>query len=78
MSTLLLETTMAKKTARLPQVKLRTEVYESAQIVATLRGESLQDLVSNILEPALKRMEADELAKRTRQISQPRKPGGGK
>ena len=75
MSTLLLEPTMAKKTARLPQVKLRMEVHESAQIVATLRGEALQDLVSDILEPALKRMEADELAKRTKQISQPRKPG---
>lgn len=46
--------------------KLPADVVESARIVAAFRNQSMADLIGEILRPVLKRMEAEEIAKRTK------------
>lgn len=55
-------------------VKLRTEVVKSARVIIAIKGNTtLTDLISDILEPILAKMEEEVLASRTR----PSKGKGG-
>lgn len=47
-------------------VKLRMGAVESARIVAALRGVTITDLISDMIEEDLKRMEREEIEKRAR------------
>jgi plasmid stability protein len=47
-------------------VKLPGDVVLAARIVAAFRGESMADLLGDILRPVLSRMEAEEMAKRAK------------
>ncbi len=51
-------------------VKLHADVMESVRIVATYRGENIQDILSNILRPIIFRMEREERAKRDRKLAE--------
>lgn len=46
--------------------KLPADVVESARIVAAFRNESMADLLGDILRPILKRMEKEEMVKRSK------------
>jgi hypothetical protein len=56
---------MADK-AKIVTVKVDADVLESARIVAAFKGVPIQDLLSDILRPALARMEREEIEKRQR------------
>lgn len=47
-------------------VKLTADVVESARIVSALRDEDMVHLLSDLLRPLLKKIEDEELAKRTK------------
>lgn len=47
-------------------VKLPMDVIEAARIVAAYRGEAMQDMLAEILRPALTRMEREEVARRAK------------
>jgi hypothetical protein len=56
-------------------VKLTTDVIESARIISAFRGVSMTDLLSDILRPILKSIEAEEAAKRYPSIDpKPKRP----
>ena len=46
--------------------KLPADVVESARIVAAFRNVSMADLLGEILRPTLKKMEREEMAKRSK------------
>jgi hypothetical protein len=61
---------MARKKADKPaleSVKLPADVMESARIVAAYTGESLADMLGDILRPVLARREREEAAKRAKE-----------
>jgi hypothetical protein len=64
MTTDLLEPKMAGEKPKTLSAKLHVDVIESARIVAAFRNESITDLLSEILRPALAQMEKEEIAKR--------------
>lgn len=66
---------MTEKKPSTLSVKLRMEVIESARVVAALRGVTITDLISDMVEEDLKRMEQEEIDKRAKPKRQPR---GGK
>lgn len=47
-------------------VKLRPETVEAARIVAVYRGVTITDLLSDILDPILAKMEYEEVTRRTK------------
>lgn len=55
---------MAIKTPDTQSVKLKLDVIQSARIVASCRGESITDLLSDILRPIIAKMEREEMQKR--------------
>ena len=57
-------------------VKLHLDVIESARIVAAFTGETMTDLMSDILRPALAKMETEAIARRTGR-PRPKGPKGG-
>jgi hypothetical protein len=61
-----LDPPMADEKIRNLSVKLRMEVIEAARIVSAFRGETMTDMLSDILEPILARMEKEETAKRAK------------
>lgn len=65
MATALLDPPMADEKPKTMSVKLPMDVIESARIVAAYRGETMADLMADILRPELARMEQDEMARRT-------------
>lgn len=61
---------MAKRKADKPElvsVKLPADVIDSARIVSAYTGETMADLLGNLLRPQLAKMEREEAAKRARQ-----------
>jgi hypothetical protein len=78
MATGLLEPPMADEKPKTMSVKLPMDVIESARIVAAYRGETMADLMAEILRPTLARMEQEEMARRTQatQVGAKRKAGG--
>lgn len=66
MSTATLDEQMATEKPKTLSVKLRTEVVEAARIVSAYSGDQITDLLSNILEPILAKMEQEEHAKRAK------------
>lgn len=50
-------------------IKLRFSVVESARVVAVLRGVTMTDLISDMVEDDLRRMEREEIDKRTARTS---------
>lgn len=78
MTTGLLDPPMADEKPRTMSVKLPMDVIESARIVSAYRGESMADLMADILRPVLSRMEQEEIARRTQatQAGAKRKAGG--
>jgi hypothetical protein len=65
-TTELLDPPMADEKPKTLSVKLNMDVVESARIVAAYRGETITDLLSDILRPILDRMEHEEVAKRAK------------
>lgn len=55
-------------TSKVAATKLRADVMESARIVAAYRGVQIQDLLSEILRPALARMEREEVERRLKEM----------
>jgi len=76
MSLDLLDPPMASAKPKAMSVKLPMDVIESARIVSAFRGESMTDLLAELLRPALAKMEADEIAKRSQSMAGKRKGGG--
>jgi hypothetical protein len=66
MSTAVLEQTMAEEKPKTMSVKLHIDVIEAARIVAAYRGDSMTDMLSDILRPVLAKMEREEIAKRAK------------
>ena len=66
MSQSLLDEPMADKKPATLSVKLRMSVIESARVVAALRGVTMTDLISDMIESDLKRMEQEEIDKRAK------------
>jgi hypothetical protein len=66
--------TTEKSKPKTLSVKLHTDVIDSARVVSALRGEPMQDMISDILRPILTRMEHEEIGKRAGSIK--RKVGG--
>ncbi len=58
---------MADDKPKTLSVKLHMDVIESARIVAAYKGDSMTDLLSNVLRPILAKMEQDEVAKRSKE-----------
>lgn len=63
-------------------IKLPEDVVNSARIVSALRGIPMQDLMAEILRPALAKMERESLSDRARELDKPPAPkrkakGGG-
>jgi hypothetical protein len=56
MSTATLDQTMADEKPKLMSVKLPVDVLESARIVAAFTGETMTELMANVLRPALAKM----------------------
>jgi hypothetical protein len=62
--------TMAKKRADKPaleSVKLPADVMESARIVAAYTGDSMAEMLGNMLRPILAKREREEAAKREKE-----------
>ena len=47
-------------------LKFPVDVLESAKIVAALKGQTMTELLADILRPALAKLEEQELAKRAK------------
>lgn len=65
MPTATLEPEMAAEKPKTMSIKLPMDVIESARIVSAYRGETMTELMGEILRPALARMEQEEMARRT-------------
>ena len=52
--------------SRLLSIKLHADVVESARIVAAYRGQTMADVIGDLVRPLLKKLERDEHAKRNR------------
>jgi hypothetical protein len=59
---------------RMMSIKLRTATVEAARIVSAYRGEHMAEMLSDLLDPILAKMEQQEVAKRSR----PERGKGGK
>jgi hypothetical protein len=62
---------MAKRRADRPvleSVKIRSDVMDSARVVAVLTGESIADMLSDILRPVLARREREEVARKAKDL----------
>jgi hypothetical protein len=57
-------------------IKMHMDVLESARIVAAFRGQTMTDLMADILRPALAKMEQEEMARRTQATA--KRPKGAK
>lgn len=66
MAQALLDAPMAKTKSSTLSVKLRMSVIESARVVAALRGVTITDLISDMVEDDLKRIEQEEIDKRAK------------
>lgn len=51
-------------------VKMPVDVLDTARVVAALRGETITDVLANILRPALAKLEREELAKRAKRTAE--------
>lgn len=69
-----LEEPMADDKPKTLSVKLHMDVIESARIVTGYTGDSMTDLLSEILRPILVRMEKSEVAKREKEREKETKP----
>jgi hypothetical protein len=75
MSNALLELpAMAKQKGETLSVRLRAETVEAAKIVSAYRRENMTDMLSDILQPILVKMEAEEVAKRAKLGTKPKGP----
>jgi hypothetical protein len=61
-----LDPPMADEKIRNLSVKLHIDVIEAARIVSAFRGETMTDMLSEILRPILAKMEQEETAKRAK------------
>jgi hypothetical protein len=66
MTDAVLDPPMTDEKPKTLSVKLRIQAIETARIVAAYRNETLTDLISDIVEPILARMEKEEVAKRNK------------
>ena len=60
----LLDQAMTDEKPKTLSVKLHIDVIESARIVAAYRGDTMTELLSDILRPVLGKLESEEIAKR--------------
>jgi hypothetical protein len=70
--------TMVNEKPKTLSVKLEMDVIESARIVTAYRGVTMTELLSQILRPALIKMEQDEIAKRIKKPAKRGQEGGGR
>ena len=76
MLTATLDPPMADEKPKTMSIKLPMDVIESARIVSAYRGETMTDLMAEILRPVLAKMEQEEIARRTQSFGAKRKAGG--
>jgi hypothetical protein len=62
----MLDPPMADEKIKNLSVKLHMDVIEAARIVSAFRGETMTDMLSDILRPILARMEREETTKRAK------------
>jgi hypothetical protein len=74
MTTSTLDLPMADDKPKTMSIKMPMDVIESARIVSAYRGETMTDLLAEILRPVLAKMEQEEIAKRTATVGAKRKP----
>lgn len=66
MATGLMDAPMTDEKPKALSVKLHVDVIEAARIVAAYRGEPISDMLSDILRPILAKLEAEEVARRSK------------
>jgi hypothetical protein len=66
MQPLTLDPPMADEKIKNLSVKLHPDVIESARIVSAFRGETMTDMLSEILRPIMAKMEQEAITKRTK------------
>jgi hypothetical protein len=76
MSTATLELPMADEKPKTMSIRMPMDVIESARIVSAYRGETMAELMGEILRPALARMEQEEITRRIQAPPLKRKAGG--
>ncbi len=57
---------MTKQKGGTLSVRIRADTVEAARIVSAYRGENMIDMISDILQPILAKMEAQEVARRAK------------
>ena len=70
-----LELTMADDKPKTLSVKLPMDVIETARIVTAYTGDSMTDLLGDILRPVLVKMEQEQVAKRAKETKPAKKKG---
>lgn len=70
-----LEETMADDKPKPLSVKLHPDVIETARIVTAYTGDSMTDLLSDILRPILVKMEQEQVARRAKETKPAKKKG---
>jgi hypothetical protein len=73
--TVLMELPMAGEKSKTSSVKLHVDVVESARIVSAYRGETITDMLSDLLRPVLARMEQEETTKRSQAAAKKKSSG---
>jgi hypothetical protein len=68
MASALVESPMNAEKPKTLSVKLHYDVVEAARIVSAYRGESMTDMLSDLLRPVLATMEQEETAKRSQAV----------
>ena len=69
MVTALMEAPMNAEKPKTSSVKLQLDVVESARIVSAYRGETITDMLSDLLRPVLAKMEQEETSESRRQAT---------
>ena len=72
MSVVLTEPAMASKKSDSLSIKLPRDVVESARIVSAYTGESMTEMLGDILRPILAQKEREEVARRTKPEGKPK------
>jgi hypothetical protein len=76
MATALPESPMYAEKPKTLSVKVHYDVVESARIVSAYRGESMTDMLSDLLRPVLAKMEQEETSKRLRATAKAKRAHG--
>lgn len=70
------ELAVSVEKTKLLSVKLEADVVESARIVASCRGATIAEMLSELLRPTLAKMEREEMTKRLSATAKPAEKKG--